>query len=69
MMFDNIIEWVSHLMSIDDEDPTKQSEQLEALYEISTDAQKKAIDNAMICICGYTLDTIINSPESIGVQI
>ena len=70
MILDNIIEGIHHLMNNDDEDPIKQSEQLEALYEISTDTQKKAIDNALICICGYSLDTIINNPESVdeGVQ-
>jgi len=68
MMFDNLIEWINHLMSIDDEDPQKQSDNLEALYKISTSSQKKAIDNAFICVCGYSLDTIINNPESIGVQ-
>lgn len=66
MIMDNIIEGIFTLMSKDDEDPQKQSESLEALYEISTDTQKKAIDNAFICICGYSLDTIINSPENIS---
>ncbi len=65
-MFDNSISTIFTLMSKDSEDPFKQSEQLEALYEISTATQKKAIDNAMICICGYSLDTIINSPENIS---
>ena len=65
-MFDNTIETIFTLMSKDDEDPLKQSESLESLYEISTDTQKKAIDNALICICGYSLDTIINSPEDIS---
>lgn len=68
MILDNLIEGIHYLMSNDSEDPIKQSEKLEALYEISTDIQKKAIDNALICICGYSLDTIINNPESIGVQ-
>lgn len=53
-------------MSKDCEDPFTQSEQLEALYEIATSTQKKAIDNAFICICGYSLDTIINHPEDIS---
>ena len=66
MTFDNIIEGILTLMQNDGEDPQKQSESLEALYEISTDTQKKAIDNAFICICGYSLDTIINSPEDIS---
>ena len=65
MIYDNLIEGILTLMSNDSEDPQKQSDQLEALYEISTDTQKKAIDNAFICICGYSLDTIINNPEDI----
>ncbi len=68
MNFDNTIEGIFTLMQKDEEDPQKQSDQLEALYEISTDAQKKAIDNALICICGYSLDTIINEPESIDLE-
>jgi len=66
MTFDNIIEHILYLMQNDNDDTEKQSDNLEALYEISTDTQKKAIDNAMICICGYSLDTIINSPENIS---
>ena len=62
---DNLIEGIFTLMQKDNEDPIKQSDQLEALYEISTDTQKKAIDNAFISICGYSLDTIINNPEDI----
>lgn len=65
MIMDNLIEGVLTLMN-NDEDQTKQSESLEALYEISTDTQKKAIDNAFICICGYSLDTIINNPADIS---
>ncbi len=67
-MFDNTITTIFTLMSKDNEDPFKQSEQLEALYEIATATQKKAIDNAIICICGYSLDTIINSPENISMD-
>ena len=67
-MFDNTIATIFTLMSKDCEDPFKQSEQLEALYEIATTSQKKAIDNAFICICGYSLDTIINNPENISME-
>lgn len=66
MMSDNIIETVFTLIGYDEGDQFKQSDQLEALYEISTDAQKKAIDNSFICLCGYSLDTIINNPENIS---
>ena len=67
-MFDNTISTIFTLMSKDSEDPFKQSEQLESLYEIATSTQKKAIDNALICICGYSMDTILNSPESISIE-
>ena len=67
-MFDNSITTIFTLMSKDNEDPFKQSEQLESLYEIATSSQKKAIDNALICICGYSFDTIINSPENISMD-
>ena len=65
MNSDNIIENIFALMQNDD-DSLRQAEQLESLYEIATETQKKAIDNALICICGYSLDTIINSPETIS---
>ena len=52
-------------MENDGEDQNKQSEQLESMYNICTSSQKKAIDNAFICICGYSLDTIINNPETL----
>lgn len=65
MIVDNIIEGIHYLINNDDEDPQKQSDQLEAFYEISTDEQKKIIDNVLICICGYSLDTLINNPENI----
>ena len=67
-MFDNTIATIFALMSKDTKDPLEQSEQLEALYEIATNSQKKAIDNALICICGYRLDTIINNPEIIKME-
>ncbi len=67
-MFDNSISTIFALMSKDSEDPFKQSEQLESLYEIATNTQKKAIDNALICICGYSLDTIINNSENISIE-
>ncbi len=62
------IELISLLINNDTEDPEDQSQRLESLYEIATDTQKKAIDNALICICGYSFDTILNSPESISIE-
>ena len=68
MEFDNLLEGIQTLMVNDTEDKQKQSEILESLYQIATSTQKKAIDNALICICGYSLDTIINNPENISME-
>jgi hypothetical protein len=67
MMMDNIIEGIFTLMQKDDEDPMKQSEILEITYNKATQDEKKIIDDIMICVCGYSLDTILNRPEEIQV--
>lgn len=42
----------------DDEDD---SDQLERLYKGSTPDQQKALDAAMLCICGWSLKTLIEA--------
>lgn len=63
---DNIIEGIFTLMQKDNEDPQSQSEQLELMYDTANEMEKKAIDHVLICICGYSLDTLINNPEEIS---
>lgn len=65
MNFDNLIEGIFTLISKDSEDPMKQSDMLKAIYENAPDLEKKVMDKIMICVCGYSLDTLINHPENI----
>jgi hypothetical protein len=58
-----ILERIQRLMETDDESPEKQSERLVHLYEASSDAQKQALDEALVCICGYGLGTLIRGED------
>jgi hypothetical protein len=40
-------------------DDTDQSNRLQSLYENGTEQDRKAIDEAMMCVCGWTLETLI----------
>ena len=53
-----LIDAVAKQMQDDDEDRAKQSNLLEHLYDNSTDMQREAIDKALICICGWSLDSL-----------
>ena len=53
----NLVDWIEHQMARDDEDRGKQSYRLRVVYEESGPAERKALDDAMICICGYSLET------------
>jgi hypothetical protein len=63
-MGETILERIQRLMETDDESPAKQSERLEHLYERASDAQKQALDEALICICGYGLGTLIRGEDA-----
>lgn len=65
MMFDSTIERILTLMSNDAQDPTIQSKTLEAFYESFDEKTRASVDIIMTCICGYSLDTIINHPDEI----
>lgn len=52
-----LIERIYEEMLSDDEDD---SDRLKALYEQATPDQKKVLDDALICICGYSLQTLIS---------
>ena len=67
MTFDNTIEHILYLMQKDTDDTEKQSDMLEFFYENAGEKGQKLIDTVMINLCGYSLDTIINSPEDISI--
>lgn len=53
---ETLIEKIQQLMLSDTED---QSERLKSLYESCVANEKEAIDQAFICLCGYSLKTIL----------
>jgi hypothetical protein len=55
-----LIERIGILMATDDAD---QSERLQTMYENATEAERDVIDGALICLCGYSLQTLIDNPE------
>lgn len=61
----NHIEKIFSLMEKNRKDIPIQNELLEHFYSKATPSEQKIIDTIMMCICGYSLDTIINHPENI----
>jgi len=66
-MFDSTIETIMTLMSNDTQDPIIQSKTLEAFYDSFDQKTRASIDIIITCICGYSLDTIINNPSEIKI--
>ena len=55
----NLIEHVASYMASDDEDGNEQSELLKAVYHAADEAGKASLDAAFVCLCGYTLTTLM----------
>jgi len=55
----SLIENIQSAMLSDDEDPDYQSTLLTGIYEDATTDQKAKLDEAMICVCGWSLDSLI----------
>lgn len=64
-MSDTIISQIFDCMMEDGENKEKQSEILQSYFDAATEAEKKVVNNIMICVCGYSLETIIYHPENI----
>lgn len=54
----NIIDFIREEANKDEENTEKQSDILNRAYDEGTDEQKGAIDEALMCICGWTMKTI-----------
>lgn len=52
----SIVSRIQEYILTDDDD---QSERLKNDYQHATKQEQEAIDNALICICGYSLATVI----------
>jgi hypothetical protein len=53
------ITYVLQEMQNDDEDSAKQSRKLRQTYESAAPDQKRAIDDAFIALCGWSLATVL----------
>lgn len=54
----NVIDFICNEGINDPDANDKQAERLIRIYEEGTDEQKKALDDAFICICGWSFLTI-----------
>jgi len=64
-MFGNTIERIFTLMEKNNHEPIRQSKTLEAFYDSFDEKTKASVDIIVKCICGHSLDIIINNPENI----
>jgi hypothetical protein len=55
----NLIERITQEMADDDDNMTKQSELLAETYESADAAGKKLLDDAFVCLCGWTMKTLL----------
>jgi predicted transcriptional regulator len=55
-----LINAVEDAMSSDDADRDRQSEKLDTLYSEATDVERAVLDKAFVCLCGWTLKTLIS---------
>ncbi|QDI73937.1 hypothetical protein HOV56_gp48 [Nitrosopumilus spindle-shaped virus] len=65
MVRKNVLALISECMEKEDEDPEKQTE---FLYGIWLEAKKdkkslKILNDALICVCGYSLDSLFEKPD------
>lgn len=60
----NLIEAIQEAIREDDADTEKQSEILENLYNQSSDLEKQAIDDAVICLSGWSLETLLGRVDA-----
>lgn len=59
----NIIEDIQQEMLSDFENTSKQSAYLRRVYEGADERGKAALDDALICICGFSLTTLIERDD------
>jgi hypothetical protein len=62
----NILLGIQEEMASDDDCSEEQSERLENDYLKLTPDQRRAVDDAFICICGWSLGTLIRKYGTLG---
>jgi hypothetical protein len=63
--YSNLVSHVSKEMFSDDDD---QSQMLADIYLSASQAEKDVLDRAFICLCGWSLKTLMDRCEKRGVQ-
>lgn len=58
----NVIDRIGALMQSDLEDPDGQSDLLRREYDRADQHTRDAIDAVVICLCGYSLTTLLEDP-------
>lgn len=56
----NLVDTIQEEIRNDDADTTKQSAILEDLYKQASESERRAIDDAIICLCGWSLSTLLD---------
>jgi len=64
-MSENYLEIIFSLMSNESENRDALSNNLKSFYDDANPFEKKVVDNIVMSICGYSLDTIIYHAEKI----
>jgi hypothetical protein len=63
--YGNLVAHISKAMSSDDDD---QSEMLANIYLSGNQAAKDVLDRAFICLCGWSLETLLKRCQQEGTQ-
>jgi hypothetical protein len=63
--YSNLVAQISKAMFSDDDD---QSEMLAGIYLSANEVEKAVLDRTFICLCGWSLKTLMNMCEKDGVQ-
>jgi len=63
--YGNLVAQVSKALFSDDDD---QSEMLADIYLSANQAEKDVLDRAFICLCGWSLGTLMGKCEKEGIQ-
>lgn len=64
--YDSLVAHIAEQIAIDDDD---QSRMLADVYETATEVQKDALDRAFICLCGWSLKTLMKQIDGVKLPV
>jgi hypothetical protein len=62
----HLIERIHNEMTTDDDNLARQSERLTDAYEFADPAGKALLNTAFICLCGWSLETLLKRQAEAG---